>query len=217
MRLQGRPMGACTSKPSKPNPFSTRAPQPLQPLDTTISITCEAPVATDAAVEKKSIFFSFYTPSPARYFFSKKSPALPPPSAPPSANSTPRETFKRPFPPPSPTKVIKAVLLRWHGRNHNTATIPEGEEGDAATPEELDKRFGLSKQFTSKYEVEDEVGRGHFGYTCSAVAKKGDLKGQKVAVKVIPKQKVPYSTHTHTCMICPLFYCNFLLCFVMGL
>ncbi|KAH0720267.1 hypothetical protein KY284_005297 [Solanum tuberosum] len=32
-------------------------------------------------------------------------------------------------------------------------------------------------------------GRGHFGYTCSAIIKKGELKGQKVVVKVIPKAK----------------------------
>jgi hypothetical protein len=34
------------------------------------------------------------------------------------------------------------------------------------------------------------VGRGHFGYTCSAKFKKGERKGQQVAVKVIPKSKV---------------------------
>ena len=50
--------------------------------------------------------------------------------------------------------------------------------------------FGYSKQFYTKYELGDEVGRGHFGYTCSAKAKKGDLKGQEVAIKVIPKSKV---------------------------
>ena len=42
----------------------------------------------------------------------------------------------------------------------------------------------------SRLEVGEEVGRGHFGYTCSARFKKGELKGQQVAVKVIPKAKV---------------------------
>jgi hypothetical protein len=36
----------------------------------------------------------------------------------------------------------------------------------------------------------DEVGRGHFGYTCAATVKKGARKGESVAVKVIPKAKV---------------------------
>ncbi|KAJ3686868.1 hypothetical protein LUZ61_016032 [Rhynchospora tenuis] len=34
------------------------------------------------------------------------------------------------------------------------------------------------------------VGRGHFGYTCVAKSKKGDLKGEEAAVKVIPKAKM---------------------------
>ncbi|KAG5580623.1 hypothetical protein H5410_051250 [Solanum commersonii] len=33
------------------------------------------------------------------------------------------------------------------------------------------------------------MGRGHFGYTCSVIVKKGELKGQKVVVKVIPRAK----------------------------
>ncbi|XP_027105902.1 CDPK-related kinase 5-like [Coffea arabica] len=182
-------MGACTSKPPKRNPYST----PGRILEEPLPLP-ETPAADDSraldAVDKKSTPFNFYTPSPARYFFSKKSPALPLPSASPSATSTPRRTVKRPFPPPSPAKHIKAVLFRRHG-GKSTETIPEGEEGDAAAAgAELDKSFGFSKQFTSKYEIVKEVGRGHFGYTCSAVAKKGDLKGQKLAVKVIPKNKM---------------------------
>lgn len=67
-------------------------------------------------------------------------------------------------------------------------SIPEdGEDEDGV---DLDKRFGFSKELTSRLEVGDEVGRGHFGYTCSAVFKKGEFKGQQVAVKVIPKAKV---------------------------
>lgn len=182
-------MGGCASKPPKPNPYSIAGQIREEPLSPTADVVCQS----KDAVGKKSTLFTFFTPSPARYFFSKESPALPPPSAPRSANSTPRRILKMPFPPPSPAKHIKAVLFRRHGRN-NTATIPEGAEGDAAAAEadgaELDKSFGYSKQFTSKYEIGEEVGRGHFGYTCSAVAKNGHLKGQKVAVKVIPKDKV---------------------------
>ncbi|XP_048232571.1 CDPK-related kinase 5 [Ricinus communis] len=137
---------------------------------------------------KKSPFFPFYSPSPAHYFFSKKSSPARSPAA--SANSTPKRFFKRPFPPPSPAKHIRAVLARRHGSvKPNEAAIPEGSEGaDMATG--LDKSFGFSKHFGNKYELGDEVGRGHFGYTCKAKFKKGELKGQEVAVKVIPKAKM---------------------------
>ncbi|XVE87169.1 hypothetical protein DITRI_Ditri18aG0094500 [Diplodiscus trichospermus] len=139
---------------------------------------------------KKSPFFPFYSPSPAHYLFSKKSPARS------SANSTPKRFFRKPFHPPSPAKHIRAVLARRHGSvKPNEASIPEGSEAEAAgaagaTGTGLDKSFGFSKHFGSKYELGDEVGRGHFGYTCAAKFKKGELKGQQVAVKVIPKAKM---------------------------
>lgn len=105
-------------------------------------------------------------------------------------NSTPMRFFKRPFPPPSPAKHIRAVLRRRKEKKkeaENESSIPEEDEGEGV---ELDKRFGFSKEFTSRLEVGDEVGRGHFGYTCSAKFKKGELKGQQVAVKIIPKSKM---------------------------
>lgn len=138
---------------------------------------------------KKSPFFPFYSPSPAHYLFSKKSPARS------STNSTPKRFFRRPFPPPSPAKHIRAVLARRHGSvKPNEAAIPEGSEAEVAgaTGTGLDKSFGFLKHFGSKYELGDEVGRGHFGYTCAAKFKKGELKGQQVAVKVIPKAKVSF-------------------------
>ncbi|KAL0396679.1 UNVERIFIED_CONTAM: CDPK-related protein kinase [Sesamum calycinum] len=104
-------------------------------------------------------------------------------------SGTPRRFFKKPFPPPSPAKHIKAVLARRHGSvKPNEAAIPEGKE--VAEKTGLDKSFGFSKNFYSKYELGEEVGRGHFGYTCKAKFKKGELKGQEVAVKVIPKAKM---------------------------
>lgn len=54
----------------------------------------------------------------------------------------------------------------------------------------LDKSFGFAKGFGNRYEVGEEVGRGHFGYTRVAVGKKGELKGVAVAAKVIPKAKM---------------------------
>ncbi|CAI9765707.1 unnamed protein product [Fraxinus pennsylvanica] len=126
--------------------------------------------------------FPFYSPSPLPSAF-KNSPAN---SS--SVTSTPLRFLKRPFPPPSPAKHIKALLARRHGSvKPNEATIPEGSECEIIG---LDKNFCFSKNFTNHYEIGEEVGRGHFGYTCSAKGKKGSLKGQDVAVKVIPKSKM---------------------------
>lgn len=130
---------------------------------------------------RKSSNFPFYSPSPLPSLF-KNSPA-----ANSSVSSTPLRIFKRPFPPPSPAKHIRALLARRHGSiKPNEASIPEGSECEVG----LDKNFGFSKHFGAHYELGEEVGRGHFGYTSSAKAKKGSLKGQEVAVKVIPKSKV---------------------------
>lgn len=187
-------MGICTSKPS-PNSH-TSSPKSDSPQTKESSVKQpDAPAngenprddKPEAENVKKSPFFPFYSPSPAHYFFSKKSPARSPANV--SSNSTPKRFFKRPFPPPSPAKHIRAVLLRRHGSvKPNEAAIPEGSEAEAATG--LDKSFGFSKHFGNKYELGEEVGRGHFGYTCKATFKKGELKGQQAAVKVIPKAKV---------------------------
>ncbi|XP_054809046.1 CDPK-related kinase 5 [Prosopis cineraria] len=200
-------MGLCTSKPSAnltpTSPKSeTESPRNdhVPPRDDSLPVNdCPQPHSStvngenpskekkEAESGKKSPFFPFYSPSPAHYLFSKKSPARSPANG--SLNSTPRRFFKRPFPPPSPAKHIKAVLARRHGSvKPNEATIPEGSEAEVVAG--LDKSFGFSKHFGSKYELGDEVGRGHFGYTCAAKFKKGELKGQQVAVKVIPKAKM---------------------------
>ncbi|XP_066391321.1 calcium/calmodulin-dependent serine/threonine-protein kinase 1-like [Miscanthus floridulus] len=126
--------------------------------------------------------FPFYLPSPLPPSSYKGSPANS------SVTSTPaRGGFKRPFPPPSPAKHIRALLARRHGSvKPNEASIPEGGDPELG----LDKNFGFSKHFFAKYDLGEEVGRGHFGYTCSAKAKKGEHKCQDVAVKVIPKAKM---------------------------
>ncbi|XP_010268715.1 PREDICTED: CDPK-related kinase 5 [Nelumbo nucifera] len=194
-------MGLCTSKPSpRPDLYASREEKrvPENPKPSEVSVNGgnenhnqqqqhhhqqqRQQQKAEAEVGKKSPFFPFYSPSPAHYLFSKKSPA-------PSSNSTPRRFFKKPFPPPSPAKHIRAVLARRHGSvKPNEAAIPEGNESESIAG--LDKSFGFSKHFASKYELGDEVGRGHFGYTCAARFKKGELKGQQVAVKVIPKAKM---------------------------
>lgn len=187
-------MGICTSKPSpelnlhqdsKQNPIPTKDknnPAHVKDNDGNPSNQQENK-KSEAEFGKKSPLFPFYSPSPAHYLFSKKSPARS------SANSTPRRFFKRPFPPPSPAKHIKALLAKRQGSvKPNEASIPEGNESETVAA--LDKSFGFSKHFGNKYELGEEVGRGHFGYTCKAKFKKGELKGQEVAVKVIPKVKM---------------------------
>ncbi|KAK8471516.1 hypothetical protein PHAVU_003G246000 [Phaseolus vulgaris] len=161
-------MGLCGSKP-RANP--TLSSSPNSNTHFTDTNANEQLPKNPIPTPKKSPLFPFYTPSPAHHFFSAKSPAP----------ATPRRFFK----PPSPAKHIRAVLARRHGSvKPNEATIPEDEVVA------LDKNFGFSKQFEQKFEVGGEVGRGHFGYTCSAKFLKGQLKGQHVAVKVIPKAKM---------------------------
>lgn len=111
----------------------------------------------------------------------------------PARSSTPgRRFFKRPFPPPSPAKHIKASLARRFGKQQpREGSIPE--DGAAAVEQEvqlLDKNFGYNKNFGAKYELGKEIGRGHFGHTCHARGKKGDLKDLALAVKIISKVKM---------------------------
>ncbi|KAF8396274.1 hypothetical protein HHK36_017889 [Tetracentron sinense] len=128
----------------------------------------------------KASNFPFYSPSPLPSAF-KNSPANS------SVSSTPLRILKLPFLLPSPAKHIKALLARRHVPvKPNEASIPEENEEEVG----LDKNFGFSKKLLAKYELGEEVGRGHFGYTCLAKVKKGELKGQDVALKVIPKLKM---------------------------
>ncbi|XP_020213159.1 CDPK-related kinase 7 [Cajanus cajan] len=140
----------------------------------------EKEVVASPKTTTKGSKFPFYSPSPLPSLF-KNSPANS------SVSSTPLRLFKRPFPPPSPAKHIRALLARRHGSvKPNEASIPEGSECEVG----LDKSFGFSNHFQAHYELGPEVGRGHFGYTCSAKGKKGTFKGHDVAVKVIPKSKM---------------------------
>ncbi|EYU20808.1 hypothetical protein ABFS82_11G014300 [Erythranthe guttata] len=166
-------MGLCHGKPNEPPKNLSENPIiPAESNDPTLNNPSTG----------KTPKFPFYSPSPLHSAF-KNSPAN---SS--SALSTPLRFFKRPFPPPSPAKHIKALLARRHGSvKPNEATIPEGSECEIIG---LDKNFGFSKNFVSHYELGEEVGRGHFGYTCYAKGKKGSMKGQDVAVKVIPKSKM---------------------------
>lgn len=126
---------------------------------------------------------------PSPYPYDGASP-LPVGVSPSPARSTPRRFFKRPFPPPSPAKHIKASIAKRFGHQKpRDGPIPEDgttENNDSS----LDKNFGFGKNFGAKYELGREVGRGHFGHTCEAKVRKGDLKDQLVAVKIISKAKM---------------------------
>ncbi|KAH0468925.1 hypothetical protein IEQ34_002157 [Dendrobium chrysotoxum] len=168
-------MGLCLCKPSKKEEIQAENPSAPKLLPS----STHEPAPPNPSTPKTSKF-PFYSPSPLWGSY-KGSPANS------SVSSTPLRFFKRPFPPPSPAKHIKALLVRRHGSvKPNEASIPEGSEVELG----LDKNFGFSKQFLSKFELGEEVGRGHFGFTCLANAKKGEMKGEEVAVKVIPKAKM---------------------------
>lgn len=113
-----------------------------------------------------------------------------PPGMAPSPARTPGRKFRWPLPPPSPAKPIMAALRRQVKGKPKDGPIPE-EQGEGGEGERtLDKSFGYGKNFGAKFELGKEVGRGHFGHTCCAKGKKGELKGQPVAVKIISKAKV---------------------------
>ncbi|KAJ8500152.1 hypothetical protein OPV22_010704 [Ensete ventricosum] len=125
---------------------------------------------------------------PSPYQQGSASP-LPAEVSPSPARSTPRRLFRRPFPPPSPAKHIRIALAKRQGLpKPKESPIPE--DGNEAVERPLDKSFGYGKNFETKYELGKEVGRGHFGHTCLATAKKGEIKGQFVAVKIISKAKM---------------------------
>ncbi|KAJ0610885.1 putative protein kinase CAMK-CDPK family [Helianthus annuus] len=164
-------MGLCHGKPN----------QTLENhLENTNTLNETEPTTLNSA--GKSSNFPYYSPSPFHNSTAyKNSPANS------SVSSTPLRIFKRSFAPPSPAKHIRSLLARRHGSvKPNEASIPEGNELEVG----LDKNFGYSKQLLSHYELGEEVGRGHFGYTCVAKGKKGSMKGHEVAVKVIPKSKM---------------------------
>ncbi|KAG7556354.1 Protein kinase-like domain superfamily [Arabidopsis suecica] len=146
----------------------------------------QSPVASGASEVNSYNISPFQSPLPA--------------GVAPSPARTPGRKFKWPFPPPSPAKPIMAALRRRRGAppQPRDEPIPEdsedvadhGGENGGGGGERLDKNFGFGKNFEGKYELGKEVGRGHFGHTCWAKAKKGKMKNQTVAVKIISKAKM---------------------------
>ncbi|TVU37878.1 hypothetical protein EJB05_11220 [Eragrostis curvula] len=191
-------MGGCHAKPLTHDP--DHSPPRAAPATPPPGTGANSAAATPAKKQHwaSSPFFPFSTPSPspAHHLFGssaaspRKSPA---PHGAGSAPTTPaRRLLRLPFPPPSPAKHIRAALARRHGPSRPSIPEEGGGESDGSG-RGLDKGFGFNKGFAAKYEMGDEVGRGHFGYTCAAKVKKGARKGESVAVKVIPKAKMTTS------------------------
>ncbi|KAG2638414.1 CDPK-related kinase 5-like [Panicum virgatum] len=192
-------MGGCHAKPLTHDADAS----PPRAAPATPPPGCATPATPGKKHWAVSPFFSFSTPSPspAHHLFGgsaasprKSSPAHPGAAAG-SAPTTPaRRLLRLPFPPPSPAKHIRAALARRHGPPRPSIPEEVGGEGEGCGGGRgLDKGFGFNKGFAAKYDMGDEVGRGHFGYTCAATVKKGARKGEAVAVKVIPKAKMTTS------------------------
>ncbi|PON81203.1 Serine/threonine protein kinase [Trema orientale] len=153
--------------------------------------SCEAPTSSGAGGShsgKNTPAYSF-SASP----FQSPLPAGVAPSPARTPGRTPGRKFRWPLPPPSPAKPIMAALLRRQGKSPRPkdGPIPEEQNGDDGERDRaLDKSFGYGKNFGARFELGKEVGRGHFGHTCWAKGKKGELKGQPVAVKIISKAKM---------------------------
>ncbi|KAJ8512527.1 hypothetical protein OPV22_002961 [Ensete ventricosum] len=182
-------------RPQSPPTASAPAPAPAPAPSPAAAAAAAASGRTPATPAEYSSFASSW-PSP--YPRSAAGSPLPPGVASSPATSTPRRFFRRP---PSPAKHIKASLAKRFGRpKPSEGPIPEDGRGgggggvvvvgQAEGERLLDKCFGYEKNFRAKYEVGKEVGKGHFGHTCLAIAKKGELKGQLVAVKIISKAKM---------------------------
>ncbi|KAF8769368.1 hypothetical protein HU200_006890 [Digitaria exilis] len=188
-------MGGCHAKPLTQEADSS----PPRAAPATPPPGCATPSTPGKKHWAVSPFFPFSTPSPspAHHLFGgsaasprKSSPAHPGAG---SAPTTPaRRLLRLPFPPPVAREAHQggaraaarpAAALHPRGRWRRGRGGGGGGRG-------LDKGFGFNKGFAAKYDMGDEVGRGHFGYTCAATVKKGARKGESVAVKVIPKAKV---------------------------
>ncbi|KAJ7959412.1 CDPK-related kinase [Quillaja saponaria] len=129
--------------------------------------------------------------TPANSFYTSPFTSPLPAGVAPSPARTPGRKFRWPLPPPSPARPIMSAIIRRQGKaKPKEGPIPEEQGGSGGGEGPLDKSFGYGKNFGAKYELGKEMGRGHFGHTCLAKAKKGELKGQDVAVKIISKAKM---------------------------
>ncbi|CAL0305399.1 unnamed protein product [Lupinus luteus] len=186
-------MGHCCSKgvaaDNETNATDHRLKPPHQPVPSPSPAIPSVSTASDATPGRHTSANSFSVNSPF--------PSPLPAGVAPSPAMTPGRKFRWPLPPPSPAKPIIAALQRWQGKTAKPKDGPipeeqqgEGGGGDGEGERTLDKSFGYGKNFGAKFELGKEVGRGHFGHTCWAKGKKGELKGQSVAVKIISKAKM---------------------------
>ncbi|KAK4418476.1 CDPK-related kinase [Sesamum alatum] len=134
-----------------------------------------------------------------------RSSHTPPPHGTPSVKTTPSRSSaaNSPWPSPYPFGAGGATpsgVSPSPARVHSQESPREGpipEDAATVVAEEtehqhhsLDKNFGYNKNFGAKYELGKEVGKGHFGHTCYAKGRKGELKDVPLAVKIISKAKM---------------------------
>ncbi|KAK9724868.1 hypothetical protein RND81_05G104100 [Saponaria officinalis] len=165
-----------------------------------VNDTANANEVPAAAVPPPASTSGRQTPPMAQSPWLSPYPAGVNPSPSPATATPGRRRLKWPFPPPSPAKPIMAAFRRRRGSKEAAVAEAAGAGTVAGREEEerrererergLDKNFGYGKNLGGKYELGKEVGRGHFGHTCWAKGKKGDLKGQTIAIKIISKAKM---------------------------
>ncbi|PRQ60547.1 putative protein kinase CAMK-CDPK family [Rosa chinensis] len=179
-------MGHCCSKSAAVSVANNNHDHPTPASAVAVQQSKQPPVLTSpVAGDVKN--------TPSHSFTASPFPSPLPAGVAPSPARTPGRKFRWPLPPPSPAKPIMAAFRRRREAKPKDGPIPEENNhqgGEEEGERGLDKSFGYGKNFGAKFELGKEVGRGHFGHTCSAKGKKGELKGQPVAVKIISKAKM---------------------------
>ncbi|KAM3352261.1 hypothetical protein ACQJBY_023852 [Aegilops geniculata] len=99
------------------------------------------------------------------------------------------------FPPPLFAKHIRALLPRRHAPS-SPMRHPSPREPELG----LDKGFNFSKHF-AKYELGEEVGCGHFGYTCAAKAMNSEHKARTSPSRSSPRTSCACFTLARLCSI----------------
>ncbi|ONK66928.1 uncharacterized protein A4U43_C06F13650 [Asparagus officinalis] len=123
----------------------------------------------------------FYSPSPLPSSYKNS-------SANSSVSSTPLRIFKRPFPPPSPTKHIKAFLARRHGSvKHNEASIPEFRRSFVVACHLL---HHFADRLLSPLQISQmRTERNSLGYAARIFVEHGMVGGR---LCMVTKEDVPY-------------------------
>ncbi|KAJ6294777.1 hypothetical protein OIU76_022789 [Salix suchowensis] len=147
----------------------------------------------EPAVDSIEVITSVKHPTPRRA--ASEAVATPPP---PVTSGFSSSFPGQPIPEPTSRRSPAVSVTGYRRRGRYRRKVAGREErpgrgvadGAGAGDLGLDKSFGYPNNLAAKYELGKELGRGHFGHTCWAKGKKGEVKGQPVAVKIISKAKM---------------------------